>query len=65
MLLEILNAAFTHQLGCNPNLIYSVLHKKEVLDVLRRHPAFQDIVANLDTVTTHSTLKIWALTYRF
>lgn len=50
MLLEILNAAFTHQLGCNQNLIYSVLHKREVLDVLRRQPAFQDIVANLDTV---------------
>ncbi len=50
MLLEILNAAFTHQLGCNQHLIYSVLHKREVLDVLRRQPAFQDIVANLDTV---------------
>lgn len=52
MLLEILNAAFTHQLGCNQHLIYSVLHKREVLDVLRRQPAFQDIVTNLDTVET-------------
>lgn len=50
MLLEILNAAFTHQLGCNQHLIYSVLHKREVLDVLRRQSAFQDIVTNLDTV---------------
>lgn len=58
MLLEILNAAFTHQLGCNPNLIYSVLHKKEVLDVLRRHPAFQDIVANLDTVSNYFSNRI-------
>ncbi|XP_057375530.1 dymeclin-like isoform X1 [Daphnia carinata] len=58
MLLEILNAAFTHQLGCNQNLIYSVLHKKEVLDVLRRHPAFQDIVANLDTVSNYFSNRI-------
>lgn len=58
MLLEILNAAFTHQLGCNQNLIYSVLHKKEVLDVLRRHPAFQDIVANLDTVRMLKALAV-------
>lgn len=50
MLLEIVNAAFTHQLGCNPHLIYSVLHKREVLDTLRRQPAFQDVVANLDMV---------------
>lgn len=50
MLLEILNATFTHQLGCNPHLIYSVLHKRDVLDTLRRQPAFQDIVANLDMV---------------
>lgn len=51
MVLEIINAAFTHQLASNPHLIYSVLHKREVLDVLRRQPAFQDIVANLDTVS--------------
>ena len=50
MLLEILNAAFTHQLASNQHLIYSVLHKREVLDVLRRQPAFQDIVTNIDTV---------------
>ncbi|XP_046451728.1 dymeclin-like isoform X1 [Daphnia pulex] len=58
MLLEILNAAFTHQLGCNQNLIYSVLHKREVLDVLRRQPAFQDIVANLDTVSNYFNNRI-------
>nr|CAH0110481.1 unnamed protein product [Daphnia galeata] len=58
MLLEILNAAFTHQLGCNQHLIYSVLHKREVLDVLRRQPAFQDIVANLDTVSNYFNSRI-------
>ena len=50
MLLEILNAAFSHQLASNQHLIYSVLHKKEVLDVLRKQPAFQDVVTNLDMV---------------
>ena len=57
MLLEILNAAFTHQLGCNPHLIYSVLHKRDVLDTLRRQPAFQDIVANLDMVDVKLSIE--------
>merc|ERR1712071_415822 len=50
MLLEILNAAFTHQLTSNQNLIYSILHQREVLDVLRRQAPFQDVVTNLDLV---------------
>ena len=50
MVLEIINAAFTHQMASNQHLIYSVLHKREVLDVLRRQAAFQDIVSNLDMV---------------
>ena len=50
MLLEILNAAFTHQLTSNQNLIYSILHKREVLDVLRTQDPFQDVVTNLDMV---------------
>lgn len=58
MLLEILNAAFTHQLGCNQHLVYSVLHKREVLDILRRQPAFQDIVTNLDTVNVPLTANL-------
>ena len=31
-------------------LVYSMLHKKEVLEVLRRQATFQDVVANLDMV---------------
>ena len=68
MLLEILNAAFSHQLSSNQHLgnngfklhfwimihifflVYSMLHKKEVLEVLRRQATFQDVVANLDMV---------------
>lgn len=50
MLLEILNATFTHQLAGNPHLVYSLLHQREVLDILRRIPAFQDVVTNIDTV---------------
>lgn len=53
MLLEILNAAFTHQLTSNQNLIYSILHKREVLDVLRTQAPFQDVVTNLDLVNIY------------
>jgi len=58
MLLEILNAAFTHQLTSNQNLIYSILHKREVLDVLRTQAPFQDVVTNLDLVSNYFTNKI-------
>ena len=50
MLLEILNAAFTHGLSSNQHLVYHLLHQREVLDVLRRLPTFQDVITNLDTV---------------
>merc|ERR1712071_619890 len=58
MLLEILNAAFSHQLTSNQNLIYSILHKREVLDVLRTQDPFQDVVTNLDLVSNYFTNKI-------
>lgn len=54
MFLEILNAAFSHQLSSNQHLIYSMLHQKEVLDILRRQASFQDVVANLDTVRSRT-----------
>jgi len=58
MLLEILNATFSHQLSSNQHLVYSMLHKREVLDVLRRQDTFQDVVANLDTVANYFSTKI-------
>ena len=61
MLLEILNAALTHQMASNPHLVYTLLHQKEVLDVLRRLPAFQDVVTNLDTIANYFTARMGQL----
>jgi len=62
MLLEILNAAFSHQLSSNQHLVYSMLHKKEVLEVLRRQATFQDVVANLDMVANYFSTRVGGLT---
>lgn len=35
-----------------------MLHKKEVLDVLRRQAPFQDIVTNIDLVSNYFTARI-------
>jgi dymeclin len=50
MVLEILNSCLTHQLASNPNLIYTLLYKKEAFEVFKSHPAFQDVVCNIDLV---------------
>lgn len=53
MVLEIINSCLTHRLAHNPNLIYTLLYKKDVFQPFRMHPAFQDIVQNIDSVSFH------------
>ncbi|XP_014211106.1 dymeclin isoform X2 [Copidosoma floridanum] len=52
MVLEIINSTLTHQLAYNPNLIYTLLYKKDIFQQFRTHTAFQDIVQNIDSVIT-------------
>lgn len=51
MVLEIINSCLTHRLAHNPNLIYTLLYKKDVFQPFRMHSAFQDIVQNIDSVS--------------
>lgn len=51
MVLEIINSCLTHRLAHNPNLIYTLLYKKDVFQPFRTHSAFQDIVQNIDSVS--------------
>lgn len=50
MVLEILNSCISHQLVYCPNLVYTLLYKRHVFESFRSHPAFQDIIQNIDMV---------------
>lgn len=51
MVLEILNSCLSHQLVYCPNLVYTLLYKRNVFENFRSHPAFQDIIQNIDMVS--------------
>lgn len=53
MVLEIINSCLTHRLAHNPNLIYTLLYKKDIFQPFRMHSAFQDIVQNIDSVSVN------------
>jgi len=63
MVLEIMNSCLSHQLAHNPNLIYTLLYKKHVFEPFRTHPAFQDIVQNIDAVSLTTRTKVSKLSY--
>jgi hypothetical protein len=65
MVLEIINSCLSHQLAHNPNLIYTLLYKKHVFEPFRAHPAFQDIVQNIDAVSLTTYTKVSKLLYFF
>ncbi|XP_011648197.1 dymeclin isoform X2 [Pogonomyrmex barbatus] len=58
MVLEIINSCLTHRLTHNPNLIYTLLYKKDVFQPFRTHSAFQDIIQNIDSVINFFSYKL-------
>jgi len=58
MVLEILNSCLSSQLSQNPDLIYTLLYKRHVFAAFQSHPAFQDVVINLETVLTYFSNRI-------
>ncbi|OAD60008.1 Dymeclin [Eufriesea mexicana] len=58
MVLEIINSCLTHRLAHNPNLIYTLLYKKDIFQPFRTHSAFQDIVQNIDSVINFFSYKL-------
>lgn len=58
MVLEILNSCLTAQLSHNPNLLYTLLYKRHIFEIFRTHPAFQDIIQNIDTVLVFFSSKL-------
>ncbi|XP_053989057.1 dymeclin isoform X2 [Hylaeus anthracinus] len=58
MVLEIINSCLTYRLAHNPNLIYTLLYKKDIFQPFRTHSAFQDIVQNIDSVINFFSYKL-------
>ncbi|XP_076293473.1 dymeclin isoform X2 [Lasioglossum baleicum] len=58
MVLEIINSCLTYRLAHNPNLIYTLLYKKDIFQPFRTHTAFQDIVQNIDSVINFFSYKL-------
>lgn len=58
MVLEIINSCLTHRLAHNPNLIYTLLYKKDVFQPFRMHSAFQDIIQNIYSVINFFSYKL-------
>ncbi|KAK3927790.1 Dymeclin [Frankliniella fusca] len=58
MVLEIINSGLSHQLQHNPNLLYTLLYKRSVFEPFRTHPAFEDIINNIDAVINYFTSKL-------
>lgn len=50
MVLEIFNSCLTNQLSNNPNLVYTLLYKKEIFEPFKNSNAFQDVVENISIV---------------
>ncbi|KAK0175449.1 hypothetical protein PV327_009197 [Microctonus hyperodae] len=58
MVLEIINSCLTHRLAHNPNLIYTLLYKKDIFQLFRTHSAFQDVIQNIYSVINFFSFKL-------
>lgn len=50
MVLEIFNSCLINQLQNNPNLVYTLLYKKDVFVPFKTNPAFLDIIHNIEVI---------------
>jgi len=58
MVLEIINSCVTNTLHHNPNLVYTLLHRRELFAQFRTHPTFHDIIQNIDTVLSFFSARL-------
>ncbi|XP_031560113.1 dymeclin-like isoform X2 [Actinia tenebrosa] len=58
MVLEIINSCVTNTLHHNPNLVYTLLHRRELFAQFRSHPTFQDLIQNIDTVLAFFSARL-------
>lgn len=58
MVLEIINSCLASSLHHNPNLVYTLLYQKDLFNMFRTHPTFQDVIVNIDTVLSYFSGKL-------
>ncbi|RIA96059.1 Dymeclin [Glomus cerebriforme] len=58
LVLEIINSVLTRRLNSNPELIYSLLHKKDLFTQFQLHPRFAELIANIDNVISYFHARI-------
>ncbi|CAG8777533.1 18792_t:CDS:10, partial [Gigaspora margarita] len=58
LVLEIINSVLTRRLNLNPELIYSLLHKKDLFTRFQSHPRFSELIANINNVTSYFHVRI-------
>nr|XP_040563267.1 dymeclin-like isoform X2 [Lepeophtheirus salmonis] len=58
MILEIINSCLVHQIKNNPNLIYTLLYKRDLFAPFASHPSFQDLTQNIQTVINYFGSKL-------
>lgn len=58
MVLEIVNSCLVHQTQHNPNLIYTILYKREMFDTYAKNPAFQDLMHNIMIVIVNMSSRL-------
>lgn len=52
IVLEVINSCIYNQLIHNLNLVYTLLYKRQIFEPFKKHEAFQDIIQNIDLVST-------------
>lgn len=58
MILEVINGILQHQLNDNPQLIHTILYKREVFHQFRMHPSFSDVVYNLENIIQYFLAQV-------
>jgi len=58
MVLEIINSCLVHQTQHNPNLIYTILYKKDLFELAAKNPAFQDLTGNIMIVLVSMSSRL-------
>lgn len=61
MLMEILNSCLTHNLRNNPQLIYTMMYRRDLFDSFQNHPMFQDLLWNIGCVLNHFASRLSTL----
>lgn len=53
MVLEIFNSCLSNQLVNNPNLVYTLLYKKNIFEPFKSNIVFQDVIQNIDVIINY------------